>query len=266
VPGRIFYVSLMSSDRPTLIVTPYFDESRAVLEACIASVARQTSPADHILVADGRPADWIDALPVRHIRLDRNHNNNGNTPRAIGLMLGVAERYTGLALLDADNTLDPDHIETCLAAATGDPGCDYVVTRRRFVRPDGSELAIADEPVERLVDTSCFFFREGSYAALPLWGTMPKPLSPICDRIFYHAIRQAGLRPAFTGRVTVNYLVKVASFYRALGEAPPPGAAPDPDIASIQAWIDSLDEVALAQASRRAGLKLIRSPQSQDAR
>lgn len=249
----------MSSSANTLIVTPYFREPRALLERCIESVARQTEPADHILVADGHPQQWIDTLPVRHIALDRSHANFGNTPRAIGMLMGIAEGYGAIALLDADNWIEPDHVAACQEAASREPGCDYVITRRRFVRPDGSPMPIAEEPVDRFVDTSCFFFLDGSYATLPLWGTMPHAVSPICDRIFYAALKARGLHAAHTDRVTVNFHVTVRGFFEALGETPPPEAKDGPDFAGMQQWIDSLDDEQLMVASRRAGIPLGRS-------
>ena len=242
-----------------LIVTPYHREPPAVLERCIASVAAQTVAADHLLVSDGHPQDWIDRLPVRHIRLDQAHGDYGNTPRAIGLMLGVAEGYAGIGLLDADNWIDPDHTDACLTAAAHDPACDYVIAQRRFVRPDGSEMPLGEAPGIDHVDTSCFFFREGSYPLLPYWGTMPREVSPICDRIFKGVLETHGMRAAATDRVTVNFQVNIAGFYRRIGEAPPPGARDGSDIRAMQLWADGLDDAALAQASRRAGVRLMRS-------
>jgi hypothetical protein len=242
-----------------LIVTPYFKEPRAVLERCIESVARQTVATDHLLVADGHPADWIDDLPVRHVKLDRAHGNFGNTPRAIGMLMGVGEGYAGIGLLDADNWVEDDHVEACLAAASRSAPCDYVVTRRRFFRPDGSPMTIPDEPLEDHVDTSCFFFLEGSFAILPIWGTMPQPVSPVCDRVFYSALKARGARRALTKRVTVNYQVTVRSIFEAIGEPPPPEAKDGPDWPGIQAWIDSLDDEALAVAGKRTGFRLVRT-------
>lgn len=243
--------------RPTLVVTPYHREERGVLERCIASVAAQTIPADHLLVADGAPAEWIDGAGVRHLKLDRAHADHGNTPRALGLMLGVAEGYDAIALLDADNWFEPDHVAACRAAAEADPGCDYVVARRRFMAIDGSEMAVAEEAGH--VDTSCFFFRPGSYSALPYWGTMPRQLAPVCDRIFLAALNVRKLRAARCDRVTVNFHVTVRAFYRSIGATPPPGAKAGPDIKAIQRWIDALDDAELAQVEKLAGVRVMRS-------
>ncbi|SNS05113.1 Glycosyl transferase family 2 [Sphingomonas laterariae] len=245
----------------TLVVTPYHREPRHLIERCVASVAGQTMPVDHILVADGHPQAWIDDLPVRHIRLDRAHANFGNTPRAIGMMLGIAEGYGAIAPLDADNWLDPDHVAECRGAAARVEHCDYVIAGRRFCRPDGSVMPVPEEPIDRHVDTSCFYFLPSSYWLLPLWGTMPNPVSPLCDRVFYHAIRARGLQAAMTERPTVNFNVTVRGFFTELGEEPPPEAKDPPDFGAIQGWIDGLDDRQLADAARRAGVALLRGPQ-----
>lgn len=239
----------------TLVVTPYHRESRAVLQRCIDSVAAQTHATEHLMVADGHPQDFIDALPVRHLRLDREHDDFGNTPRAMGMLIAVAEGYDAIALLDADNWFDADHVATCLAAA-GD--ADYVAARRRFVRPDGRALTIAEDPPDVHVDTSCYFYLPGSFSALPIWGMMPRPLSPICDRVFHACALARGLRRATTGQATVSFTVTVRGFYYRLGETPPPEAKDGADFAAIQDWIDTLDDAALAAAEDRLGLQLRR--------
>jgi len=242
-----------------LVVTPYHKEERRVLERCIKSVADQSVAVDHLLIADGHALPFIDDLPVRHVRLDCEHNDAGNTPRALGCMLGISEGYKGIVVLDADNWLEPDHIESCIAAARREP-CDYVVALRSFHRPDGSRMEIEDESITKHVDTSCFFFLEGTYALLPLWGTMPKQLSPICDRVFYSVLQSRGARMAQTGRTTVKFQVNYDHFYHALREKPPAQSKPATNMRAIQGWIDSLDDEALRKASLLAGINLARSP------
>jgi len=249
----------MRGQQRTLVVTPYYKEPLAKLQRCIASVAAQTHPADHLLVADGHPVDRIDATAVRHLRLDRAHGDFGNTPRSLGMMIGIAEQYDAIALLDADNWYEPDHVECCWKAASTD--CDYIIALRRFRRPDGSIMPIAEEPTGQHVDTSCFFFLEGSFAVLPLWGTMPREVSPLCDRIFYAAIKSRRLGRAVTDHITVNFEVTVRGFFEMLDEAPPPEAKEPPDVRAIQAWIDGLNDPALQRASARAGVTLLRNEQ-----
>src|SRR5215831_6452727 len=60
------------------IVTPYYNEQRSVLERCVMTVKGQTVSADHFLVADGIPQDWLDQAGVRHIKLDQPHRDYGD--------------------------------------------------------------------------------------------------------------------------------------------------------------------------------------------
>jgi glycosyltransferase involved in cell wall biosynthesis len=205
------------------VVTPYFREDRPTLERCIESVRRQTVKADHFLVADGSAQNWIDQAGVRHIRLDKAYGDAGGTPRAIGSILAAADQYDAIALLDADNWYDAVHVEYCLETARMTCNeIDYVVARRRLVRPDGSIIDIPQEPIEDHVDTSCYFLLKGSYHMLSIWALIPKPLPPIHDGIFHAALKTAGLRKAISECTTVNYQCMYAMVYQAIGEQPSP--------------------------------------------
>jgi len=224
------------------IITPYQQESRDMLERCIRSVRGQTLTVDHILVADGYPQDWLDTAGVRHLRLDRPHDDFGNTARALGAMLAIAEQYDGIGLLNASNWLDANHIASCVetfreAAAQGP--IDYVIARRKLCRPDESVLLAWQEPLEEHVDTNCFFFFPPAYPMVPHFGLMPKELSLLGDRFFYQALRDRGLHAATNEGFTVNDLCLWESLYLALGEAPPPGAKPNIDDRVVQAWLES---------------------------
>jgi glycosyltransferase involved in cell wall biosynthesis len=239
------------------VVTPYFREDRPTLERCIESVRRQTVKADHFIVADGFAQNWIDQAGVRHIRLDQPYGDAGGTPRAIGSILAAADQYDAIALLDADNWYDAVHVEYCMEAArmTGNE-IDYVVARRRLVRPDGSIIDIPQEPIEDHVDTSCYFLLNGSYHMLSIWALIPKPIAPIHDRIFYAALKTAGLRKAISERTTVNYQCMYAMVYQAIGEQPPPGAKPNFDGSQLKRWRESLSPRDLVIAERLMHLRL----------
>src|SRR3954470_11330271 len=175
-------------------ITPYYKEMRNCLEHCVASVKQQTVRADHILVSDGFPQDWLDQADVRHVCLDCAHRDYGNTPRGIGSLMAVAEGYDGIGLLDADCWLEPDHLEHCLAQAAqlGSEECGFVVTSRTLRRPDQSVINIADEPLAVHVDTNCFFFLPPSFGVLPVWALMPREVSSICDRVFFSRLTGSG--------------------------------------------------------------------------
>jgi glycosyltransferase involved in cell wall biosynthesis len=221
------------------VVTPYHRETREVLERCIQSVRDQTVAADHVMVSDGFPQDWVDGAGVRHIRLDRSYADYGDTPRGIGAILAAQEGYETIGFLDADCWLEPDHVEYCLelAAQAGPDACDYVVAFRNERRPDGSLMEVNQPPPHRHVDTNCFFFLRSGFHVLPVWASIPQEVSAVGDRLFYNAVRANNLRPQIAKRKTVNYTCLWESIYLAIGEDPPAGAKPNPDHQAIEAWI-----------------------------
>lgn len=251
----------MNSPRP-IVITPYYKEEPALLRRCMDSVRAQTVPTEHFMVADGHPQDWIDAertagVPVRHLKLDRSHRDYGNTPRGVAALLATSENYPAIMMLDADNWLEPEHVELCLRAAASSPETDFVLVRRHFRRPDGSIMPIEEEPAARFVDTNCFAFFPGSYQVLPLWAMMPQQMSGVGDRVFSVALHSRGLKGiAITDRITVNYQCMWASFYEALGETPPPGAVPNITSTAMFEWWRGLDARGQQIVSRLTGVTM----------
>jgi glycosyltransferase involved in cell wall biosynthesis len=239
-------------------ITPYHKEARDCLERCIASVKQQTIRADHIVVSDGLPQDWLDQADIRHVRLDRAHGDHGNTPRGVGSLMAVAEGYDGIGLLDADCWLQPDHLEHCLAQAekVGFERCGFVVASRTLRRPDQSVIDVADEPPAVHVDTNCFFFLPAAFGVLPVWVLMPSKVSSICDRVFFLALRARNLISAITVKKTVNYTYTYAPLYLSLREVPPQPIKENPDHRAIAAWIDALPPEQLELINRRLGANL----------
>lgn len=184
---------------------------------------RKTVPADHFLVADGFAQDWIDTCAVRHFKLDTGHADFGNTPRGIGALLAASEQYRGIGFLDADCWLDANHIELCRRAAGNDP-IDFVVANRRMGAPDGTVLAVAEEPDH--VDTNCLSLFEGAFHTLHHWVLQPRAMAPLDDRIIWHMLKDQGLNWQRTEAITVNYLFLWRNLYTILGLAPPAGATP----------------------------------------
>ncbi|ACB93747.1 glycosyltransferase family A protein [Beijerinckia indica] len=238
-----------------LVVTAYYKEDRSFLERCIRSVREQTMATDHLLVADGFAQDWVQRAGLRHIQLDQSHNDYGNTPRGIGALLAISERYDGFCFCDADNWFEPNHIASCLqTAADAEQDCDYVVARRYLRRPDETIIPINDEPIESHVDTNCFFFLPGSYHLVHLFANMPQELSSIGDRVFYNALRRQKLNMAVVHEPTVNYHCLWKPVYQAIGEIPPLEGKPSIDNSSIQYWISNLNPRQKELLSRRTGL------------
>jgi glycosyltransferase involved in cell wall biosynthesis len=234
------------------IVTPYWDEPRAVLEACIASVAAQNLPADHLLIADGAPQKWLDRAAVRHIRLDRNHADFGNVARATGGLLAAGEGYDAIAFLDADNRIDADHVALCLAAAKAQP-CDAVIARRRFELPDGTPVPVAENPA--LFDTNCLFLLPGAFPLIARWGLIPHPLAAIGDRLFQAALIAARSTIVRTDRASVTYVSRWELHYTLAGCVPPADAR-TLDFAAIADWLGSLTPAQRQQVDHLVGAQV----------
>jgi hypothetical protein len=92
---------------------------------------------------------------------------------------------------------------------------------------------------------------------LPIWALMPQQMSAIGDRVFWAAVRARGLSGvAVTDPPTVNYHCLWETFYRALGESPPPGAKPNIEQKPINDWWLSLSAREREIATRLSGVSL----------
>jgi hypothetical protein len=239
------------------IVTPYYKEPRATIERCVESVRRQTVAADHFLVADGFPQSWLDDVGVNHIRLRHAHRDFGDTPRAIGALVAISQRYKCIGFLDADNWYEDDYVDVCSTPANSvapEP-IDLVIAKRRMVRMDGTPTTYPEESGH--VDTSCYWFLEGAFHLLHYWLTIPGELAPIGDRVFYQMIRSRKLSVREAPKITVNYTCTVQEIYHALGERPPPGTKPGPDFEAIRKWLLGLDGVNRRLVAERCGIDLV---------
>jgi glycosyltransferase involved in cell wall biosynthesis len=205
------------------VVTPYFREQDDVLRQCLDSVAAQSCPVSHILVADGFPKDWAARAVSHHMALPGSgHGDNGNLARAVGAAIAVTEGFDAIALLDADNWYRPDHISSLLALYR-QTGAAICTASRSLHRMDGSLLAAHDPESDGVgfADTSCLLYLRGAFALLPLWGQMPRQFGPICDRIMWAAIQSRKIRTAHSGLPTMGFRTCYCNHYQGAGETPP---------------------------------------------
>jgi hypothetical protein len=97
---------------------------------------------------------------------------------------------------------------------------------------------------------------KGSFIVIPYWATMPKTLSPICDRVFYNMLIKQPFKFMRVEKPTVNFHSMYEVHYRYLGETPPVGAKPNTNAQNIYAWINSLNTRQLAIANRLTGIDI----------
>jgi hypothetical protein len=244
------------------VVTPYYKESATVLRECIASVARQTYPCTHFLVADGHPqnvAALSSGTTVEHIVLSRAHRDIGNTPRAIGSLSAMNQGYDGIAYLDADNWYYPGHIAAMVALRRA--GRAAVCTATRTIhRLDGSLMYtdLHDSNGRDHVDTSCLFLTRSAFSVLPIWAMMPAQLGPVGDRIFWGAIRGRGYATAHCSEPTVAFRTQYQVHYQAIGELPPPGSKSNAESTKVAyAWWTSLPARERNALARYLGLPAV---------
>lgn len=236
------------------VITPYWRESAAVLARCVASVRAQTLPPTlHVVIADGYAQDVVDDWNVTHVRLPEPHANSGDTPRAVGGRVALDAHCAAVAYLDADNAWRPRHLESLLAcqARTGAAVCH---SGRTFHEPDGALLPLleAGDNVGH-VDTSCLLVTGAALASISRWGTWPRALSAIGDRLFWTGILARGVTTACTGALTTLYTADRAAYYRVLNRPVPPAARADLDFAGMFAFYDTLDADARATLDRETG-------------
>jgi glycosyltransferase involved in cell wall biosynthesis len=226
------------------VVTPYFRESDDVLRQCLDSVSVQSYPVTHILVADGFPKDWASQLVSHHIVLPGSgHGDNGNLARAIGAAIAVSEGYDAIALIDADNWYQPDHISSLLAVHK-QTGAAICTSARSLHRLDGSSLAVHDRESDGInfTDTSCLLYLRQAFGLLPLWGQMPRQFGPICDRIVWAAIQSRKVKVAHSGLPTMAFRTCYCNHYKAAGEIPPPNCKAPSEIEQLAASWNALPE------------------------
>jgi hypothetical protein len=219
------------------VVTPYFDECEAWMRQCHQSVAAQAHPCLHVMVADGRPAAFVEDWAIEHVRLPVPHGDFGATPRLVGAYHAIGLGYDAIAFLDADNWYEAGHVErlTQLQMATG---AAFLSSGRVLRRLDGS--AIGPCPVtdpESFVDTSCMMFAREAFGLLAYWTLMPAYAQVIGDRVMLHHVRASGLKRAHLDAGTVNYRCGKSGIYSQLNEPIPEGVHPPPDYdAAFERW------------------------------
>ena len=202
------------------VVTPYCDEPLEAIRRAHDSVLAQDHRCVHMLVADGPWRPEISGWDALHMRLPGPHRDYGNTPRGIGAVSALNQGYDAIAFLDADNSYEPDHVSS-LVAACQQAGCPIAFSERRVVFPDGDEMPAH---TGRDIDTNCFFVTARAAFLLPLWAMVDPVIASVGDRLLYYIMLDRKIRHARTGRRTVIYRSHWADHYRAAGKTPPPDA------------------------------------------
>lgn len=208
------------------VITPYYKEPTDMLQLCHQSVVDQDLKADHFFVADGHPNPFIRERSVEHVILPRPSDDNGNTPRGVGGILAINRGYDFIAYLDADNWFHKGHLSSLIELhRTTKAG--VCASFRTIHAIDGSELPNVQDPEEANlthIDTSCYMLHRSAFELNDIWLKMPKPLSPICDRVFLKGVITKRFTIVSTRAKTVAFRSQYEDHYRAANLTPPTNA------------------------------------------
>jgi hypothetical protein len=113
--------------------------------------------------------------------------------------------------LDADNLLEANHVSSIVnlyeKAAVMGKALDAVFSYRYNFLPGHEHLRLvsAEDLQHTLVDTSCLSYARSAAFMWPIWGMIPKSLTPVCDRVMFKLSSLHQLKCAWTGLHTVLY-------------------------------------------------------------
>jgi hypothetical protein len=203
------------------IISAYYNESLDVLRRCHDSVKTQThTDVTHYFVSDGNPNTALDTWDCVHIKLP-NHNDYGDTPRAVGSLSAVALNYDAVVFLDADNFLTPDHIEKMVSYSKF-TGADIVTATRFLVDIDGKTLGVCNESDgNNFNDTNCYFITSKAFDVFRYLGFKSNKHGIVGDRMFWNAVKQMPFSRSHFSTPTVYYTTTFAFHYQVLGLTPP---------------------------------------------
>lgn len=184
---------------------------RDTLKQTIESVANQTVACTHYIFADGDHAMWntpkiFNGSNLKICGLPVKTGGNGMMNGGIIAASAYLVQEDLICWLDDDNWIEPDHIETLLAAKGDNP---YAYSLRKLVEPDGKFFDYDD--FESLgihsgfIDLNCYLMdRQLAVQIAPLWYRTTGDLM-VGDRFVYECLRQNNLSYGETGKYSVNY-------------------------------------------------------------
>ena len=228
------------------VITPYYMEPIAMISECHQSVINQEVDAEvkHFLIADGHAIDQIDSWNATHIKLPHANADNGNTPRGIGSIIADNYNYDFITYLDADNWFHKDHLKSLLTIyyLNNSP---IICSSRTFHSLKGEKLNFteAEEDQHKHIDTSCYFLHRSCFDLIYMWTQMPKILGPICDRIFFAAIKWKRYSIFFSNQRTVAFRSQYAFTYKNNKDLMPEKSKTDDNLKASFDYLKSINGV-----------------------
>ena len=148
------------------VVAPVYNREAEVVRL-LDSVARQTRPADDIVIVDDGSEDgtaaavaqWLAAHPEAPARLLRQANHGAAHARNAGLRAAAASDFVLFA--DSDDVLPPDFLARTAPALAADARAALVSTDQRFESPGEAARLRALEGITRDPETWLFLCGAG---------------------------------------------------------------------------------------------------------
>jgi glycosyltransferase involved in cell wall biosynthesis len=202
------------------VVIPTFDRPELCVRAVRSALAQDWVTLEVIVVGDACPrfaavmAALGDELRVRGINLPRNHGPGGAVPRNVGILAAAGQ---WIAYLDDDNTWDPDHVSTVMAAVR-DAGASWGFSSMRV--PDGTDLGFS-EPAPGRIDTSCVVHAKRLFDAYGPWRSLQETGEYAHDWELFSRWVANGEPWAATGNPTLRYNTETsrqAAFLQGMAE------------------------------------------------
>ena len=203
-----------------------------LLVNCLRSVKSQTYPnIQHLVMIDG-PERFGDAYKCIEDSQVLSSEKEGYRLNVIDLPYSIGkDRWNGhriygsgsyiadgdfLLFLDDDNTIDSDHVESCIR--TIEKGNDWCFSFRKivdknhdFICEDNCEnlgkWASVLHPTDYFIDVNCYFLPKLLAIQIsPLWyRKFREPGKPEIDRVLSNALRQFAPKFDSTYKYSVNY-------------------------------------------------------------
>lgn len=205
------------------MITPYYNESAEILKRCHDSVINQTyRDITHIMIADSVPNEECKSWKLEHMELPFRHNDAGATPRAIAAISAFARGYDAVGFIDADNWIEPNHVEHMITTLRVHNAVGVVATRTMYTT-DCKEMYVdtIESNGENMVDTNCMFLTKIALHLMTYWVTEPKHRL-VSDRAFWNAVQATKIPIARCTIPTVAYVTRWAWHYEYAGLVPPP--------------------------------------------
>lgn len=205
------------------MITPYYKESIDVIRRCHYSVKQQTHKnTTHLLVSDGKHNSLIAGWKGEYFSLPESHNDAGATPRALAAISAFSRGYDAVGFIDADNWIDPTHVEKMIETMQN-ANAQGAIATRRIHNLDGKEMYVdrVESNGTNMVDTNCMFLSKAALHLMTYW-VVEQGQRLWSDRYFWSAVQKSGLRIASCLEPTVAYCSKWAWHYEYAGLEPPP--------------------------------------------